>query len=189
MNRKMLVLACLPGIAAAAWLIRQRRRQIDDLPQFRMVEEDTLYAGGDPTDAGIRMLASRGIRCVINLEHGFFRKSPAKVKEEKQQVEQLGLHFVHVPMHRYWGPSLLELEEAVHEISLPANQPVYVHCNHGKERTSIVVGTWRVWIRGWPPAHAYAEMKQAGFKGIYRFWWNRFFSTWPSGRQGVTNSL
>ena len=40
---------------------------------------------------------------------------------------------------------------------------VYVHCRHGQDRTGLVVGLERVFIEGWDPADAYAEMLKYGF--------------------------
>ncbi len=45
----------------------------------------------------------------------------------------------------------------------PSTGAVYVHCRHGQDRTGLVVGLERVFIEGWDPADAYAEMLSYGF--------------------------
>jgi protein tyrosine/serine phosphatase len=45
----------------------------------------------------------------------------------------------------------------------PSTGAIYVHCRHGQDRTGLVVGLERVFIEGWDPADAYAEMLSYGF--------------------------
>ncbi len=45
----------------------------------------------------------------------------------------------------------------------PSTGAIYVHCRHGQDRTGLVVGLERVFVEGWDPADAYAEMLSHGF--------------------------
>jgi len=49
----------------------------------------------------------------------------------------------------------------------PANQPVYVHCRHGQDRTGIVVAAYRMKQQGWSLADAEAEMQAYGFNDVW----------------------
>lgn len=50
----------------------------------------------------------------------------------------------------------------------------YVHCRHGRDRTGLVVGCYRMWIDGWSEATAAREMDAMGFRwsipGLNAFW-------------------
>jgi protein tyrosine/serine phosphatase len=49
----------------------------------------------------------------------------------------------------------------------PANQPVFVHCKLGKDRTGIVVAAYRMKVEGWPFTLAESEMESFGFNGVW----------------------
>jgi protein-tyrosine phosphatase len=52
--------------------------------------------------------------------------------------------------------------------------PVYVHCAAGRDRTSLIVALYRVWVNNWTPQMAWQhEARDFGhyqwwFRGLYR---------------------
>jgi hypothetical protein len=56
-------------------------------------------------------------------------------------------------------------------------QPVYIHCELGRDRSGLIIGLYRVRYEGWSPCAAYAEMQQFGFnerlRGLDRYFWER----------------
>ena len=52
----------------------------------------------------------------------------------------------------------------------------YIHCEHGQDRTGLIVGCRRVWLDGWTKTNAWNEMIAAGFHpalhGLASFWKN-----------------
>lgn len=60
-----------------------------------------------------------------------------------------------------------KVDRVVALMSDPANQPVYVHCRHGQDRTGIVVAAFRMKQQGWSLADAEAEMQSFGFNDIW----------------------
>ncbi|RYZ83219.1 MAG: hypothetical protein EOO68_33290 [Moraxellaceae bacterium] len=54
---------------------------------------------------------------------------------------------------------------------------VLVHCQHGSDRTGLVIAMYRIIYQHWPIEHAKQEMKQGGF-GFHPIWVNidGFFS-------------
>ncbi len=44
----------------------------------------------------------------------------------------------------------------------PAAQPIYVHCQAGRDRTGLLVGLYRIREQGWPIERVLAELRQHG---------------------------
>ena len=54
------------------------------------------------------------------------------------------------------------------EIALdPARRPLFIHCSHGKDRTGMMTGLYRIEAQGWEPAAAVEEMGFLGYHGWY----------------------
>jgi protein tyrosine/serine phosphatase len=60
-----------------------------------------------------------------------------------------------------------KVEKVVALMADPANQPVFVHCRQGRDRTGIVVAAYRMKEQRWPLAHAEAEMQDFGFNDVW----------------------
>ena len=50
----------------------------------------------------------------------------------------------------------------------PARRPIYVHCEHGVDRTGAMMAVYRMEDEGWSNADAYAEMVSYGAHMIFR---------------------
>jgi protein tyrosine/serine phosphatase len=55
------------------------------------------------------------------------------------------------------------VKRALSAITDPANQPVFLHCAQGRDRTGVVVAIYRMEINDWSNAEAEAEMQTFGF--------------------------
>jgi protein tyrosine/serine phosphatase len=128
-----------------------------DIPQFIQVDE-RLYRGGKPNRAGLQTLQAEGVQTVISLQG----KSPEN-DAEKQRVENLGMNFVSLPMSVYQRPSDEDIFLFLETVLDPKNQPVFVHCHSGRDRTGVIVAVYRVLVDGWGPKQAYKEAKKYGF--------------------------
>jgi len=111
-----------------------------------------IFRGAQPEPEGYATLKEMGVRTVINLRtrHG-----------ERKTVEAAGMRYVEIPM-RYWGdvdPAVVRMALSV--MSDPANQPVYLHCATGGDRTGVVAAVYRMEVDGWSEAEA--EMEAFGF--------------------------
>jgi len=117
-----------------------------------------VYRGAQPEAAGYATLKKMGIRTVINLRNSM---------SEKAVVEGAGMRSIEVPMEMSRDGLRAKVDRVVTLMADPANQPVFVHCRHGKDRTGIVVAAYRMKIEGWPLADAEAEMETFGFNDIW----------------------
>ena len=119
----------------------------------------TLYRGAQPEREGFVELQRMGIRTVVNLrsEHSDLRL-----------IQGLGLKYVTIPMSANF-PKAEEYRRFLAIARDPANQPVFVHCQHGSDRTGTAVALYRIAVQGWDREEAVREMMQGGygFHGIY----------------------
>ena len=148
----------------------------NNLPNFHKVN-DMLYRGGRPKPASIGQLREIGIKTVLSFECAFFFKNPDAVQKEKQWVEKTGLKFLHIPMHPLFRPSVKDVRKALDFIATPENQPIFIHCERGSDRTGIVIAAYRISIQGWDIKDALSEMKKYGHRSILLFWWKNILST------------
>lgn len=129
-----------------------------DIPNFRQVNK-SLYRGGKPNENGLRKLADLKVKTVISLQ--------AVNEEERNLTKELGMHYISFPMSVYQKP---EDELVMHFLSTALkteNQPVFVHCASGRDRTGAMIALYRVVVNGWGPKEAYKEAKRYGFWPYY----------------------
>ena len=146
------------------------REETDGIRNFHQVHE-RLYRGGRPNKEGVVKLKEIGVKTIVDLECELFEKEPTAVKTERTLAADLGIRFEHIPMHPISAPKKDDVERALSIITDPANQPVYVHCNRGSDRTGIVVAAYRIRYDGWTVQKSVEEMKQYGHRSIILFWW------------------
>lgn len=136
---------------------------IEDLPNFKQIDEN-FYRGGRPTEAGIKELAKKGVKTVINL-----RNDKEDAAEEEKWVKSAGMKFFNVPLNIWYRPKDSQIKKIVDVIDGKENQPVYVHCNLGADRTGMVTAIYRISHNGWTAKQANAEAKESGL-GKWQFW-------------------
>lgn len=117
-----------------------------------------VYRGAEPGKDGYATLKALGIRTVIDMRTS---------ESEKQQVEAAGMKAVAIPIEMSRNGLQEKVDRVVALMADPANQPVYVHCRHGKDRTGIVVAAYRMKHQGWSLADAEAEMQAFGFNDVW----------------------
>ena len=117
-----------------------------------------LYRGEQPGPEGYATLKQLGIKTVIDLRTS---------ESEKAQVEAAGMKAIAVPIEMTRKGLREKVDQVVALMADPANQPVYVHCRHGQDRTGIVVAAYRLSQQGWSLKDAEAEMQAFGFNDVW----------------------
>lgn len=133
------------------------RDDVPALPNFAQVSPN-LYRGGQPTRAGFAALREMGVRTVVNLRD----ESDA----DRELTEGLGLNYVHLPSSA-WTIGERRAEAFLRIVNDRANQPVFVHCRRGADRTGFAVAAYRMAAQGWTAAEAKAELPRFHFHAIF----------------------
>ncbi len=131
-----------------------------DLPNLHTVAPG-IYRGAAPTVGGLRRLHAMGVRTVIDL-----RIAPRTVRKEKAEAERLGLKWINLPMSGD-PPTDAQVDALLGALRTARNSPVYVHCQHGADRTGCMLGIYRETQQGWRFDRTYQEMLRYGFKPYY----------------------
>lgn len=105
------------------------------------------------------MQQALGLRTVLNLRHHH---------DDQDEAKGLPLTLVEVPLDA-WEADEPALVRAVVALMDPARRPILVHCQHGADRTGLVVALYRVAAEGWTREAAAAEMIDGGF-GFHAMW-------------------
>lgn len=148
------------AISSPARLSHQVELQNDALPNFHKVNEH-LYRGAQPREGGIKALAALGIRTIINL-----RGVDEGTRTEADEARAAGLRYFNIPLPGLSRPSDEDVTRALAVINEPENYPVFVHCNHGKDRTGLIIACYRIAYDNWTSAMAKAEAKRYGMSWV-----------------------
>jgi tyrosine-protein phosphatase SIW14 len=127
-----------------------------ELPNFHEVNSQ-LYRGAQPRRGGLKRLAQLGIRTVVNL-----RESNDQARAEEAEARAAGLRYFNVPFKRTGRPTDEQVTRVLSIINDSDNQPVFVHCRLGEDRTGTVIAVYRIAHDGWTSERAKAEANQYG---------------------------
>jgi len=136
--------------------------QVADLAFCEEVYPLELYRGAQPSDDQLKLMAGNGIKTVIDL-----RGSGDAVIDESKQASKLGMNFIHFPMGIFC-PSKKAMDKLMNIISNPENQPVFIHCLLGRDRTGAAVACYKMSKHGVPYKEANQDRKdhEPGFWSV-----------------------
>ena len=121
---------------------------------------DNLYRGAQPDAAAIRNLARLGIKSIINL-----RMTNDVWKPEEAEAHANGITYTNVPLKGGSQPTHAQVATLLALIeTLPA--PVFVHCQHGCDRTGTIIACYRIRQGGWPNQAALEEARKYGLSKL-----------------------
>jgi protein tyrosine/serine phosphatase len=132
-----------------------------DICNFHQVDAQ-LYRGGRPRASAYPKLAEVGIRTIINLEEKEYADA------ERQAIDNLNrglppdrqIRFISCPIDS------AEIEEkgipgdhlkSIFKQMQEADKPIFIHCYHGKDRTSAIVVLYRLVMNQKSAEEAYQE--------------------------------
>lgn len=181
-SRFIAVAGALCCLASAS--VAQSEPRYKELPNFHPVNEH-LYRGAQPKRGGIRLLARLGVKTIVNL-----RPDDVRSQQEEEEARAAGLRYFNVsvekvtmvdtlksltelrlfdlPFNMLGRPTDAQVERVLSIINAPENQPVFVHCKRGADRTGIIIAIYRIEHNGWTSERAKAEANRYGMG-----WWER----------------
>jgi protein tyrosine/serine phosphatase len=127
------------------------------ISNFEVVSQE-LWRGAQPSEKAIAKLAENGVKTIVDL-----RYKGRGGDEESQVAQKNGIKYVNIPLG-FENPSVEDVAKFMAIVSQPANQPVFVHCRQGADRTGAAVGIFRILHDRWSFAQAYDEMRTHHFK-------------------------
>jgi tyrosine-protein phosphatase SIW14 len=141
----------------AHWATPLQRKGLPNLHQVT----PTLYRGAQPTAVGMRQLKAMGIKTVLNLR---------SFNSDREELGATGLAYDHIAM-KAWHPEQEDIIRFLQITTDKSRQPIFVHCQHGADRTGLMCAVYRVAVCGWTKEEAIREMTQGGF-GHHTIWTN-----------------
>jgi protein tyrosine phosphatase (PTP) superfamily phosphohydrolase (DUF442 family) len=131
------------------------------ITNFGRVDE-RLYRGAQPDEVGMTSLKTLGIKSIINL-----RLSDDVIKAEVEQASNYSILYTNVPLSAIARPSDEQIRLVLSLIeTLPS--PVFVHCQHGCDRTGTVIACYRIKHDGWSSEAALQEARRYGLSFFER---------------------
>ncbi len=107
-----------------------------------------IWRGGKPTEAGMRWLASRGVRTIVDLQ----------MDDESGDLPP-GVMYVPIRVS-LWRCDKVDVDAVLNAIDT-SPKPVFIHCLRGRDRTGLAVAAYRL-RQGMPVEQIIAEMESFG---------------------------
>jgi len=120
-----------------------------------------LYRGQQPTSDGMKALDKMGIKTVVNLR---------SFNSDRREMKDTNMLYQHITM-KAWHAEDKELVRFLKIVTNKNHQPVFVHCQHGADRTGTMCAFYRIAVQGWTKDQAIEEMTKGGF-GYHSIWKN-----------------
>lgn len=139
------------------------RKEIAGISTFAQVET-TIACGGSTRPEAIREIKSMGFKSVINLR--LASEEGALVEAEGAAVKAEGMNYVHLPFNLQ-SPDPKLIDNFIAAVTLPANQPAYVHCAAGGRAAALWM-VKRVLADRWDEARALEEANALGLNDRLR---------------------
>jgi protein tyrosine/serine phosphatase len=123
------------------------------LPNLYKISPE-LYRGAQPLEKGYSQLKILGIKTIVNLR---------SLHDEGGSIASEGLAYVRIPFEPWENPENPEIIKFLKIATDLTRQPVFIHCQHGSDRTGVMCAVYRIIIQGWSKEEAVQEMKEGGF--------------------------
>lgn len=131
---------------------------VREIFNFHVVEPGILR-GSQPSEASLKLLKDYcGVKTILNL-----RDDEEKVNWERQVSEKLGMDFINIPMNGGQKQAAKKIEQCLNIMHDKSRQPVFVHCQAGKDRTGMICAAYKIKYNNWNLENALFEMLVYGY--------------------------
>lgn len=115
-----------------------------------------IYRGAQPDQAGFQELKAGGVKNIVDLRGGH---------TDVPDLQTLEIGYLNIPV-KSWPPEENQVLDYLKFATDPKNQPLFVHCAVGKDRTGLMTAAYRIVVQNWSKEKALAEMQAYGFHDI-----------------------
>jgi protein tyrosine/serine phosphatase len=140
-NRRLLKFCSLPCLllAAAVFCFAGERGlpAQNGILNFGQVN-DRLYRGAEPDAAAVRNLGQLGVKTIIDLRTGREVRT-----QEAAEAAAAGITYTNIPFAGLGRPTDAQVAKVLSTIEASPG-PVFVHCEHGCDRTGTVIACYRI---------------------------------------------
>lgn len=153
-----------------------------EIARFLQVDQQ-IYRGGQPeTKADYDRLQQMGIKYVFNLRDDY-----DDIVREQRELEKRGMVLLSYPMNPWDTPDAKTVKYMLYQIAeAQKTGGVFVHCHHGKDRTGVIMGLYRIHFQRWDRMKAYSELASFGFNHIF---WDLLDFYWVHSLPGALNKI
>ncbi len=127
---------------------------IDNLAQIN----PSLYRGAQPTKKGFVNLKKLGVKTIINLRSSH---------SDENECKGFGFKYYHIKVNPVKTPESSQIRQFIEIATTPENQPVFFHCQLGKDRTGMMCAIYRILCDGWSNEEALSEMDYFGSNYLF----------------------
>jgi protein tyrosine/serine phosphatase len=121
---------------------------------------DRLYRGAEPDATAIKNLGRLGIKTIIDL------RTPHEVwKKEGARAEAVGIAYTNVPLNGLGRPTDEQVDHIL-DLIAASPSPVFIHCEHGCDRTGTIIACYRIRHDHWPLPKALNEAEAYGISPL-----------------------
>jgi protein tyrosine/serine phosphatase len=120
---------------------------------------DELYRGAQPSAEGVAQLKATGIKTIVNLR---------SFHSDRDEIGGIDIGYEHIYV-KSWHPEEEDLVRFLQIVTDENRTPVFVHCQHGADRTGLFCAVYRAAVCGWSKEDALDEMVEGPF-GFHSVW-------------------
>jgi len=157
----------------------------DTLTNFSKVSEG-IYRGARPPkyESIIKLAFNYDVKTILNLQGGdwggrigkhFPWLEPGEElkirKREERWAQNIGLDYFNIPMdsiNHVSEKADRDIDAILEFLHDKSNHPVYIHCEHGADRTGLIIALYRVKYENVPVKKAYDEWIRHGHNLLHR---------------------
>lgn len=139
------------------------REEIAGITNFARLET-TIACGGATKPGAVTELKKMGFVSIINVR--LASEEGAEVDAEGAAARAAGMNYIHLPFNAQ-SPDPKLIDNFIAAVTLPANQPAYIHCALGGRAAALwMIKRWKV--DGWEEPRALEEANALGLNDRFR---------------------
>ena len=163
------VFGAVTAVLIAGSLINATARGLPGIEGIRNFAKvsDVLYRGAEPGGPGMETLKSLGVKSVVDLRMG-----KEVLAAEKEAALAGGVFYTNIPLRGLGRPTEEQVAAVLHLIeTLPG--PIFIHCQHGCDRTGTIIACYRIRQEHWSSKAALEEARKYGMS-VFEFGMRRY---------------